>query len=128
MRLLLDTRTFIWWDSVPRRLSDRAYSVCVDDTNELWLSVASVWEMQIKHDLGKLDLDLPLQQMVREQRAGNDIALLEVRAEHVYELHELPDIHGDPFDRMLVAQARAEELRVVTKDPRIQAYPVDWEW
>jgi PIN domain nuclease of toxin-antitoxin system len=128
MRLLLDTHTFIWWDSDPSQLSDKAYSLCADESNELSLSVASVWEMQIKHELGKLDLDLPLQQMVNEQRTGNDIGLFDVRVEHVYGLYELPHIHKDPFDRMLVAQARQDELRLVTKDPRIQEYPVDWVW
>src|SRR4051794_34105781 len=102
MKVLLDTHTFIWWADDPAQLSAVALSTCQDPSNTLLLSVASVWEMQIKLRLGKLTLRLPLGDMIDSQQA-NGIRLLDVRLDHVLALEGLPTPHKDPFDRMLVA-------------------------
>ena len=128
MRLLLDTHTFVWWDSNPRRLSARALAACGDPTNELILSVVSLWELQVKHQIGKLTLHRPLAAVVSEQQRAGAFALLPVRAEHVLSLDGLPLIHGDPFDRLLVAQALQEQAPLVTADPLIAQYPVTVIW
>lgn len=128
MRLLLDTHTFIWWDGEPDKLSSRALALCQHPENELILSVASLWEIQVKLQLGKIELAIPLPKLVESQRQSNGLQLLPVEAAHVFALDALPAVHKDPFDRMLVAQARADNLRIVTKDAAIKEYPVRVEW
>lgn len=128
MRLLLDTHAFIWWDGEPARLSARALALCQDRENQLHLSVASLWEIQIKAQLGKLRLSTPLPQIVAMQQAANGLVLLSIHPHHTYALDDLPALHRDPFDRIIVAQARTEKLRLVTHDEMICKYPVDVEW
>lgn len=101
MKLLLDTHTFIWWDSAPSSLSATALALCGDSGNELILSVTSLWEMQIKRQLGKLNLRLPLTDIVAHQQAVNGMIILPITQAHVYQLDGLPTPHKDPFDRLL---------------------------
>ena len=128
MKLLLDTHAFIWWDSMPDRLSDRAAALCMDSENELILSVASLWEMQVKAQLGKLTLKKPLRRLVEGQQESNGLQLLPIRPEHTYALDDLPPHHKDPFDRIIVAQAKIEGLCVLSHDSIIRKYPVAVEW
>lgn len=128
MKLLLDTHAFIWWDSEPARLSSRALALCRDSENTLMLSVASAWEMQIKIQLGKLKLGLPLAELIENQQRINSMEMLSVGLEHVLALDQLPSVHKDPFDRLLVAQARIEGAGLVTNDPVMANYPVDVIW
>ncbi len=128
MKLLLDTHAFIWWVSEPAKLSTRALSLCQDSDNQLYLSVASLWEIQIKSHLGKLRLSTPLPDIVAAQQEANGFLLLSIHASHAYALDELPALHNDPFDRMLVAQARSEGLHLITHDEIVRKYPVKIEW
>ena len=128
MKLLLDTHTFIWWDSDPLRLTPHVLEICQDTENLLLLSVASVWEMQIKLHLGKLELALPLPELVKGQQKINKIEILTVKLEHVLALDKLPPHHKDPFDRLLIAQAHIEEAVLVSKDPVFTKYPVKVAW
>ncbi|HEV2472886.1 MAG TPA: type II toxin-antitoxin system VapC family toxin [Chthonomonadales bacterium] len=125
MRLLLDTHSFIWFDSEPARLSAAATSACIDPSNTLILSTASVWEMEIKSALGKLTLKKPLSDLIDSHQRINKLAILPIQLSHVYELSNLPLHHRDPFDRMLIAQARTEELVIVTADRAFSLYTVD---
>jgi PIN domain nuclease of toxin-antitoxin system len=128
MKLLLDTHTFIWWNNEPEKLSPQARVSCEDKNNTLILSVASVWEMQIKLQLGKLRLDVPLRTLVESQQRTNDLQILPVLNEHVFALDTLPLHHKDPFDRILIAQANAEELFLLSKDEIFKAYLVKRLW
>jgi PIN domain nuclease of toxin-antitoxin system len=128
MKLLLDSHTFIWWSSEPEKLSPSARAHCEDSNNTLLLSVASVWEMQIKLQLGKLQLLAPLQTLIENQQRNNGLQILGIAIEHAFALDALPLHHKDPFDRMLIAQANAEELFVVSKDEIFKAYPVKLLW
>jgi len=128
VKLLLDTHTFIWWDSEPGKLSPRALSLCQDSGNQLHLSVASLWEIQLKLHLGKLRLSTPLPDIVAAQQHANGLVLLSIEPNHTYALEDLPALHKDPFDRMLIAQARIEGLRLITHDEIVRKYPVDVEW
>ena len=128
MKLLLDTHTFNWWDSEPQRLSQRVLNMCQDTQNVLLVSVASLWEMQIKLQLGKLKLHKPLEELVSGQQEINKIDILDVKLEHVLALGKLPSHHKDPFDRMLVAQAMLEDLTLVTHDRKLEAYSVAILW
>lgn len=118
MKLLLDTHVYLWTRSDPSRLSAEERAAIRDPANELLLSVASAWEIEIKRALGKLEI--PEDWMDRTAAFG--VQWLPVRAEHVRALRLLPPLHRDPFDRILVAQSRAEGVRLVTHDPLVLAY------
>jgi PIN domain nuclease of toxin-antitoxin system len=128
MKVLLDTHAFIWSDSDPTKLSPQARAACEDRTNVVLLSVASVWEMQIKLQLGKLDLRLPLAEVIASQQQTNDIQVLSVALGHVLALQDLPAHHKDPFDRLLIAQANVEEAVLIGHDPVFAQYPVKVLW
>ncbi len=127
MKLLLDTHTFIWWASDPARLSVPAKAALGDPANEVWVSVASIWEMVIKVQLGKLTLRLPLIDIITQQQS-NGVLLLSVSAAHVLAVEGLPAAHKDPFDRLLVAQANVEGAELVSADPVFRQYPVRILW
>jgi len=118
MKLLLDTHTFLWWDSEPEKLSQRALKLCQNPENILILSVASIWEMQIK---------MPLSELIRQQQE-NGVGILPVEASHIFAVENLPNHHKDPFDRLLVAQAIVEDAVLVSADPLITQYPVRVDW
>ena len=127
MRLLLDTHAFIWWDGDPVKLSPRVRTLCQDPANTLTLSLTSVWEMQIKIRLGKLRLRLPLKDTISTQQA-NGIRLLSITLPHIFALEGMPHHHGDPFDRMLIAQANTEGMALVSRDPFFSSYSVNVVW
>ena len=110
MKLLLDTHIFIWSADQPEKLSPAALSALQDEANDLFLSVASVWEMQIKIQLGKLKLSLPLKDLVNNQQETNGITVSPVTLTQVLSLDALPFHHQDPFDRLLIAQSIEEDL------------------
>jgi PIN domain nuclease of toxin-antitoxin system len=127
MRLLLDTHSFIWWDSEPQRLSAVAIGALCNPAHEVLLSVVSLWEIVIKPQLNRLVLRLPLGEIVQHQLA-NGIQNLGVELEHVLAVGQMPLIHHDPFDRLLVAQAIAERATLVTCDTLVRQYPVSTLW
>ena len=122
MKLLLDTHVFIWWADEPEKLSAAAFAALQDGDNTLVLSVASVWEMQIKVQLGKLKFGVPLPDLIEHQRLTNDLQILPVDLKHVFTVGTLPPHHKDPFDRLLIAQAIAEDATLVTVDPTFARY------
>ena len=128
MKLLLDTHTFIWWSSNSIRLSPHARSLILDPGNTLLLSAVSAWEMIIKLQLGKLTLSVPLDDMIERHQQANSMQILPVILPHVLALGSLPPHHRDPFDRMLIAQANAENAALVSHDPTFSQYRVDVRW
>ena len=118
MKLLLDTHVFLWSQTEPSRLSAKERAAVRDPGNELFLSVASAWEIEIKRAIGKLEA--PDDWMERAEAFG--IQWLPVLPNHVRALRLLPPIHRDPFDRILVAQSGVENLRLVTHDSILLAY------
>jgi PIN domain nuclease of toxin-antitoxin system len=128
MKLLLDTHTFIWWDSSPQKLSPKALALCQNPENTLLLSIASIWEMQIKLQLGKLSLNLPLPELIETQQQTNNIELLPINLIHVLTLDSLPNHHKDPFDRLLISQAIVEDAVLVSGDSILAKYPVKIDW
>jgi len=119
VRLLLDTHVFIWWIT-DERLTDAAGAAISAPANQITVSAASIWEAEIKVAIGKLELAVDLAQEARD----NAFIELPVRFEHGRAAARLPMHHRDPFDRMLIAQARMEGLTVVTRDPAFSAYDV----
>ena len=128
MKLLLDTHAFIWWASNRAKLSARALAACEAKGNELLLSMASLWEMQIKVGAGKLKFNRPLRDLLDNQQQQNGLAILPITMAHVWALDQLPMRRDDPFDRMLAAQAAIEQAQLVSVDRVFGAYPVQVCW
>jgi len=120
---LLDTHTFLWWTGEPARLPTAVLGILRSPDSSLLLSTASAWELQIKVGLGKLQLDVALEEIIDREIAENGLALLPIELAHIIALGALPPLHRDPFDRMLIAQARAEDLVLVSGDGLVRAYP-----
>jgi PIN domain nuclease of toxin-antitoxin system len=128
VRLLLDTCTFLWIVGGSKELSSRAREAFADPANEAFLSAASAWEVAVKHRLGKLPLPAPPEEFVPAQRAAHGIETLPVDEESALHVSKLPDLHRDPFDRMLVAQAIVGGLVLLTPDDDIRKYPARTLW
>ena len=124
MDLLLDTHVFLWLLSEPERLGNALGSL-EDPTNELFLSAASSWEIAIKTQLGILELPAEPRRYVPERMRAIGASPLPIEHNHALAVSELPPLHRDPFDRLLVAQARDLRLRIVTADTQIARYDVE---
>ena len=124
MKLLLDTHIFLWYISGDSRLPTVMKGSIRDPDNEAYLSVVSVWEAIIKHQLGKLPLPQPPELYLPEQRRRHLIVSLAVDEESVTRLASLPSLHRDPFDHLLVCQAIQHGLTIATVDSAVRSYPV----
>lgn len=120
MNLLLDTHVLLWWLDANPTLSEKANSTIADGNNLVLISAAVIWEIRIKQALGKLELPLNFRQVLDRQ----PFEKLAITVEHAHAVGELPAIHRDPFDRMLIAQAKVEGFAIVTRDTIIQKYKV----
>lgn len=125
MKLLLDTHIFLWLNAEPEKVPPAAYDACRDPCNQLHLSHVSAWEIQIKQQLGKLHLRKALQELIATQARENGLTLLPIELAHIYALSQLPCHHNDPFDRLLIAQARIESMVLVTVNRKINLYDLD---
>ena len=128
MRCLLDTCTFLWIVAGANELSPVAKEIFTNPTNEMLLSAVSIWEISVKHALGKLPLPGPIERFIVEQRERHGIAALPLNERAILHLHKLPTLHRDPFDRMLICQAIEHDCLVLTPDPLITQYPVRTRW
>ncbi len=128
MRLLLDTHAFLWWIADDTRLSGRARELIADSANDVYFSVASGWEIVVKAGLRRVLLPEDPDRFIFEQLSVNAFQVLPVHLRHALRIYTLPDLHRDPFDRMLVAQAVSEEMAVLSADPQIARYPVEVVW
>lgn len=128
MRLLLDTHAFLWWVTEHERLAERARELITDGDNEVFFSAASAWEIAIKARLGRVHLSGDLERFIPAHVAANGFQVLPVHMRHALKVHALPDLHRDPFDRMLVAQAMVEAMALVSGDPQVARYPIEVLW
>jgi PIN domain nuclease of toxin-antitoxin system len=124
MRLLIDTHIFLWYISADSKLPVSFLAAIREPANEIYLSVASIWEAVIKHRLGKLPLPAPPAEYLPQQRNAHGIATLPVDEGAIIHLAGLPALHRDPFDRLLIAQALQHGLTIVTADAEVLAYRV----
>lgn len=124
MTALLDTHALLWWLTDDKRLSRRARSEI--EAGDILVSVVSAWEIEIKRGLGRIDADTHA--ILAEVTSTDGFAWLEIRPSHVAALVDLPDVHRDPFDRMLVAQAAQEHVALITRDATVRRYPVEMVW
>lgn len=127
-RYLLDTCTFLWLVAGSDALSKAAREIIRDPDNEIYLSAVSAWEIVFKHGLNKLPLPQKPDVFVRTQRDAHLLASLPLQEAHVLTLIKLPNLHRDPFDRMLVCQAVAEGLTLLTPDEAVSQYPIRTLW
>lgn len=128
MKLLLDTHAFLWLNLEPEKCSDLVLRYCRQPETRLILSMVSVWEIQIKHQLGKLPLAASLPELLKVNQTLYGLELIQIQAKHIFHLSSLPPHHRDPFDRLLVAQAQCEALPLVTSDQFIARYDVPTIW
>jgi PIN domain nuclease of toxin-antitoxin system len=128
MKILLDTHAFLWAITEDAQLSRRAREIFTARTSELFLSVASIWEILIKVQLKKLPLTKPVIPFLREQLANNNIHVLPIVLDHVARLEDLPVHHRDPFDRILLAQSLEEGWPLLSADPLLARYPAELIW
>ncbi len=128
MKALIDTHVFLWWITDDRRISLTAEEIIEDGNNDLYFSSASCWEIAIKSNLGRIVLpDKPVS-FIASQLSTNSIQALPIHVVHALNIINLPDIHKDPFDRMLISQAQMEKLPIITSDVVIDKYDVEVIW
>jgi PIN domain nuclease of toxin-antitoxin system len=125
VRILVDTHVWLWMWGEPERLRNDARTLLEDSANELNVSAASAWEIATKHAAGRLRLPTSAEAWLTDPVHRDDVTELPITFAHAIRAGILPPHHGDPFDRMLVAQAQLEGLVLVTADPKIAAYDVD---
>lgn len=118
MRYLLDTNIFLWSLNDDHRLKDSIRKILEDPLHEIYVSVVNGWEISIKHRLGKLPLKTTLSECFRK----SNFKVLDINLGHILQLDKLPLHHKDPFDRMLIAQAKTENLTLITSDEKIWKY------
>ncbi|MEH1804192.1 type II toxin-antitoxin system VapC family toxin [Nostoc sp.] len=128
MKLLLDTQCWLWWFAQPEGLNEEAIAHIADENNELWLSVASIWEIGIKVAICKLPLPDPLDSYISSRMAQLGMRSLEITASHALQAAGLPFHHRDTFDRMLIAQAQIEEMTLVSADSMFNKYDIFLIW
>lgn len=128
MRLLLDSHAFLWWMAGDERLSADAASALTNSDADIALSAATVWELSIKHALGKLSLLPSVEHALIEAPRRRGVSLLPIHPRHATRAAALPLHHRDPFDRMLIAQASAEGRTFVSADPHVARYDVPILW
>ncbi len=122
MNLLLDTHIFLWAFREPHLLSKSALRLMDDPANNLFLSIASIWETQIKADIGKLKFEQPFPEILNFQQRVNNLQILSIEPRHIYALGDLPMHHRDPFDRLLLAQSNVEKMPILSADAVFNRY------
>lgn len=122
MRTLIDTQIFIWSLQERHKLSDSAASLLDNPGNQIFLSLASIWEIQIKMDIGKFELSQNLSETIALQQRENNLQLLPIEPRHIYALSNLPMHHRDPFDRLLLAQSDVEKMPILSADAVFDQY------
>ena len=120
MNLLLDTRILLWWLDDSPSLSEKGRKAIADINNLIALSATAIWEIRIKQALGKLRIGPNFYDVIKQQR----FEMLPITSDHAYAVGDLPVHHNDPFDRMLIAQAKLEGFTLVTHDPIFKKYPI----
>lgn len=128
MNYLLDTHSFIWWNENSPRLPVHVRQALSDRSNQIWLSHVSVWELQIKIQIGKLTLGAPLADLIDQEIRLNRLRLLSISYDDILKLDSLPMHHRDPFDRMIIAQTLMGGFHLVACDAEFAAYGVPLFW
>lgn len=127
MKYLLDTHALIWLIESSSEISPKIKEALISSKNSIFLSSVSLWEIAIKTSLGKLRLMAPFEKLLDDLNS-TDITILQIENEYLKRLTTLPQIHKDPFDRLLIATTLVEDLTIITADENIHKYDVKWLW
>jgi PIN domain nuclease of toxin-antitoxin system len=125
---LLDTCTFLWWSLSPDQLTEKVLEIIGNQRNDIYISSATCWEIVIKYNINRLEIPTAPDNFILEEVRENSFSMLSINPSHIFELQNLPNIHNDPFDRILVAQAKNDRLSLLTNDNHIGKYNVDIVW
>lgn len=128
MKVLVDTQAFLWWALDDPMLSQQAREILGSDETDVFFSAASAWEILVKTSLGRLVFTQDPASVIGELLEANGFQVLPIHLRHALAVADLPAIHSDPFDRLLVAQARSEGMALVSADRWIAQYPVEIVW
>lgn len=128
MRYLLDTHAFLWFVLDDKRISTAAKSIIEDSKNTIYFSAASAWEMAIKTKLARLEIIGDFESFIIDQLSTNSFVPLPITISHSLYTERLPQIHNDPFDRIIIAQSKLENLALISKDNKIRKYKIDMFW
>lgn len=128
MQLLLDTHVFLWFIEGDRRLSSHVRQAIETEENDILLSIASIWEIAIKSNIGKLTLFKPFAELIPEQIADNEIEVTSIHFDDLKLVETLPLHHRDPFDRLLIAQAMSRDIAIASDDSHFRSYDVKLFW
>ncbi len=128
MNIILDTCTFLWILSGDKALSLKARDLFSNPENEIYLSAASVWEIVVKNKIGKLPLPEPPDTFIKRWRIALQIKTLPITEDSILRLADMPELHKDPFDRVIIAQALTFNMAILTPDKHIRQYQVETEW
>lgn len=127
MNLLLDTHAVIWFITEDDQLPPRIKELIEDTTNMCFVSIASLWELGVKYSLGKLDLKVGIKKIF-ELIDQSGLTILPITANHILTNTTLPFHHRDPFDRLIIAQAKSEDLKLISKDGQFKVYNINTAW
>lgn len=128
MNYILDTHTFLWAISDPKKLPSNVIGILENPEDEIFVSMVNVWEICIKYSIGKLKLLKEPEIFLSDEIHNANFKILEIKMNHIFKISNLEEIHRDPFDRLLVAQSKAEKFPLITNDPLIRKYKVQTIW
>ncbi len=128
MKLLLDTSSFLWFIGNSPKLSRKAQQLIFDFNNEVYLSIASAWEIGIKVSIGKMNLTQPLKTFITAHTSTNRIQILSIELDEIEVISQMLLHHKDPFDRLLVAQSIVHGMPIISSDPKFDPYGVNRVW
>ncbi len=128
MKYLIDTHTFLWIIEDNKNLTEKVRTIYIDNSNEIYLSVASIWEMAIKISLNKLSIRGQLVKFIDRHAIENNIRLLSIQPHHIFSIENLPFHHRDPFDRLLLSQCLQEKMHLLSKDKEFDKYGINRIW
>ena len=128
MKYIIDTHIFLWFFGNPQKLSKKAKEILTDSESNLKLSVASIWEIGLKHSLNKLQLPTPPRDFILERTNKAQIKFLPITPSHTFRVNTLSLDHRDPFDRIIISQAIEEECTVITADKKFDDFEVQTIW
>lgn len=128
MKYLIDTHTFLWIIEDSKNLTNKVRTIYLDNSNDIYLSVASIWEMAIKISLNKLSIQGQLVKFIDRHAVENNIRLLSIQPHHVFPIENLPFHHKDPFDRILLSQCIQEKMHLLSKDKEFDKYGINRIW
>lgn len=128
MKVLMDAHSFLWFVNGSSQLSSRARAIIEDPANDKLLSMANIWEMAIKINLGKLSIAQPFEQFIPHQLLINGFEMFEIKFDHIAKFVQLPFHHRDPFDRLLIAQSLADQIPIISIDSVFDLYSVQRLW